>query len=132
MGWLWNWEKAINGVFSAVPFVSGAGRYGDDLMGIGKGLDDAAPVVDDVVEGTGKTDPTSQSQLQRQVEKGQAPREVDRVDKPHVPGQQPHVHFKDGTSLNVDGTVHDAHKGIPDPSNKTTKWLLENGWKIGG
>ncbi len=42
-------------MFSAVPFVSGAGRYGDDLMGIGKGLDDAAPVVDDVVEGMGIT-----------------------------------------------------------------------------
>lgn len=41
---------------------------------------------------TGKK-PTSQNQLQNQVEKGQAPKEVDRVDKPHVDGQQPHVHF---------------------------------------
>jgi hypothetical protein len=36
---------------------------------------------------------TSQNQMQRQVERGQAPRGVDRVDKPHVPGQQPHVHY---------------------------------------
>ncbi|MDF2548761.1 MAG: hypothetical protein K0R93_3659 [Anaerosolibacter sp.] len=65
------------------------------------------------------------------MEKGQAPREVDRVDKPHVPGQKPHVHFKDGTSLNNDGTIHDAHKGTPNPSNKTIDWLNENGWKAG-
>ena len=49
--------------------------------------------------------PTNQSQLQRQVEKGQSPKEVDRVDKSHVSGQKPHIHFKDGTSLNIDGTV---------------------------
>ena len=74
--------------------------------------------------------PTSQSQMQRQVEKGQAPKEVDRVDKPHVKGQQPHVHFKDGTSLNQDGSVHDAHKGIPNVSNQVKKWLIQNGWKV--
>ena len=43
--------------------------------------------------GNGKK-PTSQNQIQNQVEKGQAPKEVDRVDKPHVDGQQPHVHLK--------------------------------------
>lgn len=73
----------------------------------------------------------SPSNLQRQVERGQAPRDVDRADKPHVPGQEPHVHFKDGTFLNKDGTIHDAHKGTPNPSNKVIKWLKENGWKVG-
>ncbi len=72
----------------------------------------------------------SAGSLQRQVERGQAPKEVDRVDKPHVPGQKPHVHFKDGTSLNNDGTTHDAHKGTPNPSNKTKEWLKDNGWKV--
>jgi peptidoglycan hydrolase-like protein with peptidoglycan-binding domain len=75
--------------------------------------------------------PASPGNLQKKVEKGQAPKEVDRVDKPHVPGQKPHAHFKDGTSLNNDGTVHDAHKGTPNPSNKTTEWLENNGWKVG-
>ena len=46
--------------------------------------------------------PTSRNQMQKQVEKGQAPKEVDRVDGAHTEGQQPHVHFKDGTSLNQD------------------------------
>jgi RHS repeat-associated protein len=84
-------------------------------------------------EGAEKTeakDPTSPGSMQKKVEKGQAPREVDRVDKPHVPGQKPHVHFKDGISLNNDGTVHDAHKGTPNPSNKTIDWLNDNGWKV--
>ena len=73
--------------------------------------------------------PTSRNQMQKQVEKGQAPKEVDRVDGAHTEGQQPHVHFKDGTSLNQDGTVHDAHKGTPNLTNSTRKWLEENGWK---
>ncbi len=65
--------------------------------------------------------PDNPSSLQREVEKGRAPKEVDRVDKPHVKGQKPHVHFKDKTSLNNDGTVHDKHKGIPNVSNKVRK-----------
>lgn len=67
--------------------------------------------------------PASPGSLQKEVEKWQALREVDRVDKPHV-------HFKDGTSLNKDGTIHDAHKGTPKPSSKTKKWLNDKGWKV--
>ena len=76
------------------------------------------------------SEPTSQNQMQKQVEKGQAPKDVDRVDKPHVEGQQPHVHFKDGTSLNQDGTVHDKHLGFPKLTKKTRDWLINNGWKV--
>ena len=54
--------------------------------------------------------PTKPGILQREVEKGQAPKEVDRVDKPHV-------HFKDGTAVNNDGTKHDKNHGLPNPSN---------------
>ncbi len=79
--------------------------------------------------GSGSKIITSQSQLQKQVERGQAPKDIDRVDKPHVPGQQPHVHFKDGTSLNQDGTIHDAHRGTPSISNKVREWLIKNGWE---
>lgn len=38
--------------------------------------------------------------MQKQVERGKAPKEVDRVDKLHQKGQQNRVHFKDKTSLN--------------------------------
>ncbi|QAA33761.1 RHS repeat-associated core domain-containing protein [Clostridium manihotivorum] len=75
-------------------------------------------------------EPASSGSLQKEVEKWQAPREVDRVDKPHVSGQKPHVHFKDGTFLNNDGTIHDAHKGTPKPNNKTKKWLNKKGWQV--
>ena len=37
--------------------------------------------------------------------------------------EKPHVHFKDGTALNQDGTVHDAHKGTPNLTNGTRKWV---------
>ena len=91
------------------------------------------PPDDDNNDGKNKENkkPTSQNQLQKQVEKGQAPKEIDRVDKAHIDGQQPHVHFKDGTSLNQDGTVHDAHNGVPNPSNATKEWLQTNGWSTG-
>ena len=73
--------------------------------------------------------PDSAGKMQREVEKGQAPREVDRVDDAHV-GGKPHVHFKNGTAMNNDGTTHDKKGGEPDPSNKTKKWLKEHGWKV--
>ena len=66
--------------------------------------------------------------MQKQVERGQAPNDIERVDKPHVPGQQPHIHFKDGTSINRDGTIHDAHRGTPNISKKVIEWLIQNGW----
>ena len=74
--------------------------------------------------------PDSPSSLQKEVEKGRAPKDVDRVDKPHVEGQKPHIHFKDKTSLNNDGTIHDKHRGMPDVSNKVRKWLESHGWRV--
>ena len=41
---------------------------------------------------------------------------------------QPHVHFKDGTSLNRDGTIHDKGHGRPNPSSKVWDWLHKHGW----
>ncbi|WP_252225078.1 hypothetical protein [Clostridium sp. ZBS2] len=74
--------------------------------------------------------PDSPSSLQKEVERGRAPKDVDRVDKPHVKGQKPHVHLKDKTSLNNDGTIHDKHRGNPNVSNKVRKWLENHGWRV--
>jgi roadblock/LC7 domain-containing protein len=78
-------------------------------------------------------DATDASKMQREVEKGHAPRDVRRVDsadsKHHV---KPHVHFKDGTALNNDGTVHDNIDGRPDPSREVWDWLHQNGWCMNG
>ena len=68
------------------------------------------------------------SRMQREVEKGQVPREVDSVHNPHVNGQKPHVHFKDGTSMNYDGTIHDKLGGEPKITQAIAKWLGGHGW----
>ena len=114
--------------------VAGVGVAGTGVAIAGSALSNMFDVrIQKSSKNKGSTDsnkkPTSRNQMQKQVEKGQAPKEVDRVDGAHTEGQQPHVHFKDGTSLNQDGTVHDAHKGTPNLTNSTRKWLEENGWK---
>jgi hypothetical protein len=43
---------------------------------------------------------------------------------------QDHVHFKDGTSSNIDGTVHDKHNGVPQPTAPAKIFLEKNGWKL--
>lgn len=71
--------------------------------------------------------------MQRQIEKGQAPKGVDRVDKadPNIPNSKPHIHFgEDEAALNQDGTWHDAGKKIPNLSNKIKDWILDNGWNL--
>ena len=78
------------------------------------------------------TKKTSTNQMNQQIKKGQAPKDIERVDKAdtNVKGSQNHVHFKDGTSMNQDGTIHDAHKGTPNPSKEAVEWLKNNGWNI--
>ncbi|KKJ77347.1 hypothetical protein WH95_06430, partial [Kiloniella litopenaei] len=73
-------------------------------------------------------EPSRPGKMQKEVEKGQAPKDVDRVDPPHIDGQEPHIHYKDGTSSNQSGSTHDKYKGSPNPSNKTRKWLKKHGW----
>ena len=43
-------------------------------------------------------------------------------------GEKAHVHFRDGTSLNYDGTIHKKKNGYPKISNNTTKWLEKHNW----
>jgi uncharacterized protein RhaS with RHS repeats len=73
---------------------------------------------------------TKASKLQQQIKKGQAPKGIKRADSAEqsVPDSQDHVHFDDGTSLNVDGTVHDKKGGIPKPNNKQKKFLKKENW----
>lgn len=72
---------------------------------------------------------TPPGQMQKKVERGQAPDDIDSFHPPHdYPGAKPHVHFKDKTSLNNDGTIHDKHRGTPNPPKKTRDWLRKHGW----
>ncbi|HEX4019860.1 MAG TPA: RHS repeat-associated core domain-containing protein [Acidobacteriaceae bacterium] len=68
---------------------------------------------------------TSTNQMQKQVERGQAPKSVDRVDTPRFPNEKPHVEFTDGSALNDDGTW--KHGGRP-LTNEEGNWLQQNGW----
>lgn len=70
--------------------------------------------------------------MQKQVERGQAPSEVDRVDKPHVnaPNQQNHIHFKDGSAINMDGTQSHDSRGVPQITKSILRWILANGWQV--
>lgn len=77
-------------------------------------------------------DRTSANQMQDQVERGQAPKQVDRVDagNPNIPNNKDHIHFTDGTALNYDGTPSHHNAGIPKITNSIKKWLLRNNWKL--
>lgn len=77
-------------------------------------------------------DATSQNQMQKQVERGQAPKDVDRVDPPDSGCPKDHVNFKNGTSVCKDGTIHNKGHGIPNPSRKVWDWLHQNGWCMNG
>ena len=72
--------------------------------------------------------PTSPNQMQKQVARGQAPNTVVRVDNPKIPGQLPHIHFSDGTAMNIDGSVHDAMRGVHNLTNSERIWIFKNGW----
>ena len=72
---------------------------------------------------------TSAGQMQIQVERGKAPSCVVRVDGADVRlGIQAHVHFSDGSAINIDGT---PHHGSPNINNATKEWLQSNGWCMG-
>ena len=66
--------------------------------------------------------------MNQQIRRSQAPKSVDSVHTPHVSGQQVHIHFKDGKSLNIYGSVHDKMNGIHELTKKEKIWLFENGW----
>ncbi len=81
---------------------------------------------------TPKVKSTSPNQMQKQVGRRQAPKEVDRVDTGNTAsGTQPHIHFKgDYKSLNMDETWGHDGKVAPHLTRKMIKWLKDNGWGI--
>ncbi|MBQ7601755.1 MAG: RHS repeat-associated core domain-containing protein, partial [Lachnospiraceae bacterium] len=73
--------------------------------------------------------PTPTNQLQKQVENDKAPKEVDRVDKRHSDKGKDHIHFKDKTAINLDGTKSHDGNGKPRITNRFREWMNENGYK---
>ena len=70
------------------------------------------------------------NQMNMEIERGKAPRSIKRVDGPNssVKCSQVHVHFRDGTALNYDWTVHDKNNGIPKLTKEIVTWLEKFGW----
>jgi RHS repeat-associated protein len=64
---------------------------------------------------------------QRQVERGWAPRGIDRVDEGRGPNEQDHVHFRDGSALNRDGTWKHGGRAL---SGSERRWLIRIGWRV--
>ncbi len=65
--------------------------------------------------------------MNKQIKQGNAPKQVKRVDVGKVKGEQTHVHLKDGSALNKNGTW--KHGGTK-LSNKTQTWLGKSGWTL--
>ena len=58
--------------------------------------------------------------LQKDTEKGKAPKSINRYDIGKGKHEKPHVHFKDGNALNQDGTWKHGGRKL---TNKETKFL---------
>ena len=70
----------------------------------------------------------SPNQMQKTVERGQAPKGIERVDKGNPDlFEQPHVHFQNGAALNKDGTWKHGNALLTDDQ---TKWLQDNEWAL--
>lgn len=68
---------------------------------------------------------SSAGKMQREVERSQAPKGVDRVDKGRGPYEKDHVHFNDGSARNSDGTWKHGSSNL---SNTVKDWLNKHGW----
>jgi RHS repeat-associated protein len=71
--------------------------------------------------------PKSPGNMQKQVEKGQAPKSVDRVDKGRGPFEKDHIEFKSGDALNQDGTWKHGGREL---TNTESDWVQKNGWNL--
>jgi hypothetical protein len=90
------------------------------------------------LEGTGDSSagegnavkPKSSNQMQKEVERGQAPKTIERVDKGvDRPGlkEKPHIHLDDGSALNNDGTWKHGGRALTEAEKQ---WISKSGWKL--
>jgi hypothetical protein len=76
-----------------------------------------------------RPNPSNPGAMDQEIRRGGRgiPSDVTHVDPGHNAGQQPHVHFKDGSAMNRDGS---PHHGNPNPSGNALKWLKRHGWPV--
>lgn len=74
--------------------------------------------------------PTRARKMQDEVDKGQAPKTIRRVDSGHFPGENDHVHFKKGDE-NI--ALYNNGKWKHDQKRLTAaekRWLLKHNWTL--
>lgn len=112
---------------------SPAGAIGGAALGAGAGL-----AAGELVEskffsnqgegaGSGGTKPSSAGRMQKEVERGQSPRSVDRVDKGRTYKEQDNVHFRSGDALNRDGSWKHGGREL---TNAEKDWITGHGWSL--
>ena len=69
----------------------------------------------------------SLNQLNKLIKTGKLPKAILRFDKAKIFGELDHVHFNNGSALNIDGTWKHGFKIL---TNDEIKILIENGWTI--
>lgn len=65
--------------------------------------------------------------MNQAILRGGAPKGLTRVDRGKIPGEQTHIHFEDGSALNMDGTWKHGGTSL---TNAQIKWLEANGWVV--
>ena len=118
-----NWcDLALDAAATLTPYVPAGSSKIAKIATSGKKLKQAQKNVK----------PKTISQLNIEVRKGKAPKNMKRFDKNDGKYNQDHVHFKDGSALNKDGTWKDKNdKGeVYKLTNKDKEYLKENGWEI--
>ncbi|HYW12862.1 MAG TPA: RHS repeat-associated core domain-containing protein [Longimicrobium sp.] len=70
---------------------------------------------------------SSPGRMQREVERGQAPRTVDRVDQGRGPYEKDHVEFLSGDALNRDGSWKHGGRSL---SNAEQAWIRKHEWSL--
>jgi hypothetical protein len=117
----------------AMAVSAGAVTAGLANMGAGmRGLTQALMMEGggDSARGGGDRSPKTSSagKMEKEVERGQAPRGVDRVDTGNRRfGEKDHVHLDDGRALNNDGTWKHGEGSI---GRTIQDWLGDHGWKV--
>ena len=77
-----------------------------------------------------KKKPASYGHIQRLIEKGQAPKSFESAHKGHGPKGKPHIHLKNGSSFNLDGSKHDTKNYKGQLTNEEKQFIREQGWNI--
>jgi len=78
-------------------------------------------------KGKQEAKPKSFNQIDQEIRRGQAPRGIERIDRGQVTGEQTHIHFSNGSALNIDGSWKE---GKEEPTKEQREWLLKNGWRL--